>query len=151
TRKLRDGREVLDLPWGSLWILEVMNPAKERRDHIDRIQPFHRFLFASLLLDTRFALDFLLRSFFHFLLHRIFAIRAWRERFRNLPRLFREEILALESYDAVAIRELQKLRGVHTLIVGHSHLPRFRALPGNKLLVNTGTWIRMINLDLQHL
>jgi len=36
-RKRRDGTLVLDLPYGSLWILEVMNPAKEfpeqRRPH----------------------------------------------------------------------------------------------------------------------
>ena len=29
TRRRRDGREVLDLPWGSLWILEVMNPRRK--------------------------------------------------------------------------------------------------------------------------
>jgi predicted phosphodiesterase len=40
---------------------------------------------------------------------------------------------------------------VHTLIVGHSHSPRMRALPSGKLLVNTGTWMDMINLDLRHL
>ena len=43
------------------------------------------------------------------------------------------------------------MRGVHTLIVGHSHGPRYRQLPGNKLLVNTGTWMNMINLDIQYL
>ena len=31
-------------------------------------------------------------------------------------------------------RALTKLRGVHTLIVGHSHAPRVRALPNGKLL-----------------
>lgn len=151
TRKRRDGREVLDLPWGTLWILEVMNPAKEERSYIDRIQPLSRFLMAGLLFDTSFAVRFLLRSAFHFLRHRIFTIRAWSQRIRNFFTLLREEIVALGGYDELATRALRRVRGVHTLIVGHSHSPRFRAMPGNKVLVNTGTWMKMINLDLRHL
>ena len=41
--------------------------------------------------------------------------------------------------------------GVHTLIVGHSHVPRVRTVEGGKLYINTGSWVRMINLDLDHL
>jgi len=151
TRKRRDGREVLDLPWGSLWILEVLNPAKEERSYIDRIQPLSRFLLAGLLFDTSFSMRFLLRSAFHFLRHRVFKIRAWSQRIRNFTTLLREEIVALGGYDELATRALRRVRGVHTLIVGHSHSPRFRAMPGNKVLVNTGTWMKMINLDLRHL
>jgi UDP-2,3-diacylglucosamine pyrophosphatase LpxH len=151
TRKRRDGREVLDLPWGTLWILEVLNPAKEERSYIDRIQPLSRFLLAGLLFDTSFSARFLVRSTFHFLRHRIFTIRAWSQRLRNLVTLWREEIVALGGYDELATRALRRVRGVHTLIVGHSHSPRFRAMPGNKVLVNTGTWMKMINLDLRHL
>jgi predicted phosphodiesterase len=40
---------------------------------------------------------------------------------------------------------------VHTLIVGHSHQPRYKPFADGKLLVNTGTWVKMINLDLKHL
>jgi len=35
--------------------------------------------------------------------------------------------------------------------VGHSHGPRFLQLPNDRILVNTGTWVKMINLDLQYL
>jgi UDP-2,3-diacylglucosamine pyrophosphatase LpxH len=151
TRKRRDGVEVLDLPWGSLWILEVMNPAKEIRNYIDRVQPFPRFIFAGLLLDTMFALRFTWRSTLYFLRRRVFTLRAWRDRIKNIGRMLREEIIALGGFDEHATRSLRKLHGVHTLIVGHSHAPRYRALPGNKILINTGTWMRMINLDLRYL
>lgn len=151
TRTLRDGREILDLPWGSLWILEVMNPAKQERSHVDRIQPLSRFLWLGLVLDTRFALRFIWLSWSYFLRRRLFALRAWRERLRKLPELLREEVFSLASFDDLATRALQKVRGVHTLIVGHSHSPRLRALTSGKILVNTGTWMRMINLDLRYL
>jgi len=151
TRRRRDGVEVLKLPWGTLWILEVLNPAKEHRAHVDRIQPLRRFLTASLLVDTGFALRFLWLTSIHFLRRRFFTFRAWTERLRALPRLVQEEVVALVSFDEAAIRALRKMRGVHTLIVGHSHAPRYRSLPGNKILVNTGTWMKMINLDLRYL
>lgn len=151
TRIDAKGREVLTLPWGSLWILEVMNPAKEERNYVDRIQPLRRFILGALLLDSGFAIRFIWRSVRYFLRHKVFTLRAWRERLAAFPKLIREEIVALGGYDQAAAQALRAMRGVHTLIVGHSHGPRFKSIPGEKLLVNTGTWMRMVNLDLQHL
>lgn len=151
TRTKRDGTEILDLPWGTLWILDVMNPAKALRSYVDRIQPLSRFLLGALLFDTRFVLTFLYHSSLYWLRRRIFNFEAWRERLRNLPQTLREEIIALGGFDEAVVRALRKVRGVNTLIVGHSHGPRFRQLPDGKLLINTGTWMRMINLDIQHL
>jgi UDP-2,3-diacylglucosamine pyrophosphatase LpxH len=151
TRKRKDGSEVLDLPWGSLWIIEVLNPAKLVRQHIDRVQPFTRFILGGLLFETRFTVAFLLRCTLHWLRYRIFTIRAWAERIRKLPSAFVQEIVGIGDFDAQATNALARLRGVHTLIVGHSHAPRVRSLPNGKLLVNTGTWMDMINLDLRYL
>ncbi|HBP23004.1 MAG TPA: hypothetical protein DEA08_35175 [Planctomycetes bacterium] len=152
TRRLADGREILALPWGSLWILEVLNPLKTFRSHIDRIQPLGRFMWASLLLDPSFVMRFLWYSTKNFFKHRIFKLEAWRDRLRAIPRLVREEVISLTGgYDENAMRELARMRGAHTLIVGHSHGPRYLQLPNGKTLVNTGTWEKMINLDLQYL
>jgi UDP-2,3-diacylglucosamine pyrophosphatase LpxH len=154
TRRNREGHEVLELPWGTLWILEVMNPAKELRSFVDRIQPLGRFLLGAVLFDTRFLMKFTWRSALYFLRWRVFNLSAWRDRLARLPRLpeiVREDLLALGGFDAAAVREVRRLRGVRTLILGHSHGPRFLQLPGGKLFVNTGTWMKMINLDVQHL
>lgn len=151
TRTRRDGTEILDLPWGSLWILEVMNPAKAARSYVDRIQPLSRFLIGALLFDTRFVLGFLYHSAIYWVRRRILNLEAWRERLRWFPEALREEIITLGGFDEAAVRALKKLRGVKYLIVGHSHGPRFRQLPDGKILVNTGTWMRMINLDIRHL
>jgi UDP-2,3-diacylglucosamine pyrophosphatase LpxH len=151
TRERSDGRRVLQIPYGSLWILEVLNPAKEQRHNVDRIQPLRLFLIGSLFFDPRFAIRFFARATFHLLRRRIFTLRAWTERLRRLPRILREEVLAMGGFDSAAERYLKRLRGVHTLIVGHSHEPRFRVLPNSKVIVNTGTWMKMINLNLQYL
>ncbi len=150
-RKRSDGTQVLNLPWGSLWILEVLNPAKEVRNNVDRIQPLKLFMIGSLFFDPRFGLKFLFKTVWHFLRYRVFTLRAWTERLRRLPGVLREEVVPIGGYDEAARRYLQKLRGVHTLIVGHSHAPRFRLLPNNQVMVNTGTWMKMINLNLQYL
>jgi UDP-2,3-diacylglucosamine pyrophosphatase LpxH len=151
TKKRRDGREVLDLPWGSLWILEVMNPAKQARSYVDRVQPLSRFLLGAFLFDTTFVLRFLWHSTVYFLRRRVFDIGAWIERVRSIPRMLREDIIALGGFDEAVLREIRKLRGVRCLIVGHSHGPRYMQLAGDKLIVNTGTWMKMINLDVSHL
>lgn len=154
TKKNRDGVEVLDLPWGTLWILEVMNPAKELRSFVDRIQPLGRFLLGAVVFDTRFLFQFFWRSALYFLRWRVFNLGAWRERVARLPQLpemVREDLIALGGFDAAVLREMRRLRGVKTLILGHSHGPRFLQFPDGKLLVNTGTWMKMINLDVQHL
>jgi predicted phosphodiesterase len=105
----------------------------------------------SLLFDPRFMLRFLWRSSVYFLRHKIFTVRAWRDRLALLPRLLREEIFEqFGGFDRAAERALNKVHGAHTLIVGHSHGPRYKRLRNGKVLVNTGTWVKMINLDLRH-
>jgi UDP-2,3-diacylglucosamine pyrophosphatase LpxH len=150
-RERGDGRKVLDIPYGSRWILEVLNPAKEERHNVDRILPLKLFILGSLFFDPKFALKFLFRSWLHLLRHRVFSARAWTERFRRLPQVLREEVFAMGGYDDAVGRYMRKLRGVHTVIVGHSHAPRFRLLAGSKLMLNTGTWMKMIHLNLEYL
>jgi UDP-2,3-diacylglucosamine pyrophosphatase LpxH len=150
-RKRRDGSLVLDIPYGSLWILEVMNPAKEARASVDRILPLRLFILGSLFFDPRFGVLFLLRSLFHLLRRRIFTLRAWRKRLMSIPMILRDEVFAMGGYDEAAERYLRRVRGVHTLIVGHSHSPRYRVLPTQQVMMNTGTWIKMIHLDLRYL
>ncbi|HET6334940.1 MAG TPA: metallophosphoesterase [Polyangiales bacterium] len=150
-RKRRDGTEVLDLPYGSLWILEVMNPVKEFRNSVDRVLPLKLYLLGSLFFDPAFGIRFMLKSLLHLLRRRIFTLRAWRKRLASIPLILREEVFAMSGFDHAAERHLRKLRGVTTLIVGHSHTPRFRVLPTHQLMMNTGSWIKMIHLDLQYL
>ncbi len=146
----RRGEPVLDLPWGNRWCMEVLFPAKRLRSHIDRVMPFRRFLLSSLLFDFRFTLWFWTRTSIHFLRYRMLRVRGFWARLFAIPTVLKNEIIAIADLDTAAVRTLRRLRGVHTLILGHSHAPRVRVIEGGKLYVNTGSWVRMINLDLQH-
>ena len=102
TRKRKDGSEVLDLPWGSLWILEVLNPAKlSSAAHRSRAAASRASSSAALLFEPRFTLALLaaLRRL-HWLRHRIFTIRAWAERLRKLPAHPAQEIVGIGDFDA---------------------------------------------------
>lgn len=83
---------------------------------------------------------------------RVFALKGFFRGLLALPARLRDEIFELtHGYDERCARALNRARGVHTLIVGHSHGPRFIRQRNGKILVNTGTLMKMINLDLHHL
>jgi hypothetical protein len=129
----------------------VINPAKVERYLIDHILPLRRLMFAGLFLDFRFTLKFLFRTMYHFIRTRFSPHGNILRRFVDTLRIFRDEISPLAHFDRIAMRTLRRTQGVHTLITGHSHGPRCRLLENGKLYINTGSWIRLINLDLQHL
>ena len=91
------------------------------------------------------------RAGLHLLRRRIFTLRAWTERLRGLPRILREEVLAIGGYDQAATRYLSAAaRRAHA-----DRRPQPRAALSRaaerEAVVNTGTWMKMINLDLQYL
>src|SRR5262249_86531 len=86
------GDPILNLPWGSLWCLEVLYPAKRKRHHLDYVVPFRRFILASLLVDFRFTLLFCLRTAVHFLAKRLSSVRNIRGKIRMLPGVLKDEI-----------------------------------------------------------
>ncbi len=148
----RAGREpVINLPWGSLFVLKVMNPAKLERHLIDHIIPLRRLLLASIVLDFRFAMKLIFKSIYHFVRTRFSRHGNILRRFVDTLRIFRDEISPLAEFDRFAMRTLRRTQGVHTLITGHSHGPRCRVLENGKLYINTGSWVKIINIDLQYL
>jgi predicted phosphodiesterase len=50
-----------------------------------------------------------------------------------------------------ARRHLDEQSDVKTLIFGHTHHPMNKVYPDGKQYINTGTWTKMINLDLRAL
>ncbi|MBI5489192.1 MAG: hypothetical protein HY905_17790 [Deltaproteobacteria bacterium] len=148
----RSGREpVINLPWGSLFVLKVLNPAKMERYLVDHIVPLKRLMFAGLFFDFRFTVKMLFRTIYHFVRTRFSRHGNIFRRFVDTLRIMRDEFSPLADFDRLAMRTLRRTQGVHTLITGHSHLPRCRVIENGKLYINTGSWVRVLNLDLAHL
>lgn len=147
----KGGEPVLALPWGSLFVLKVVNPAKLDRHLVDHVVPLKRLLFAGLFFDFRFTVKFVARTVYHFVRTRFSRRGNILRRLVDTLRIFRDEISPLGQFDRAAMRALRRTQGVHTLITGHSHGPRCRTLEDGRLYINTGSWLKLINIDTQHL
>lgn len=141
---------VLNQPWGTYFLVHVINTVKRNKPHFDKVLPFGTYLKWLLLYDKRFFLKIfwmILRFFF-------------TSRFRNDPRRntsFRQTLkILLEApvfpdLDDAAERILLTRDDVHTVIFGHNHRPTHRQFAPGKEYINTGTWNEMTHLDLDRL
>jgi UDP-2,3-diacylglucosamine pyrophosphatase LpxH len=148
------GREepILRPPFGRFFILDVLNKLKEKRPYIDRVQPFSMYLLGALFFDTLIALRLIglaILTFYRFRILPVARNPGW-ETFQAL-------VSGLIEYDAFPnlerkVRKLfRKNPDVHTIMLGHTHLPKMRRFGRAKTYVNTGTWIDLISLDISNL
>lgn len=147
----KGGEPVLALPWGSLFVLKVVNPAKLERHLVDHVAPLRRLLLGGIFFDFRFAVKFISKTIYHFIRTRFSRRGNILRRFVDTLRIFRDEMSPLAHFDRIAMRTLRRTQGVHTLITGHSHGPRCRMIEDGRLYINTGAWMKVINIGLQHL
>lgn len=150
-RILDDGREVVNLPWGSIFFARVLAPAKLERPIIDLVHPLASFILWGLVFDLRFTLKMLWKILIFFAKTRLKKIY---ERELDVLKTFQilvEEFALYNNLERRASRLLRSADDMKALIVGHSHKARMQRLPRDKVYVNTGTWLQRVSLDLQSL
>ena len=146
-----DGREILNLPWGSVFLLKVLLPFKEQRPYITMVHPFGRYLALAWLTDTAFAAPMTLRAFYYFAKTRLWdARRRGGDVARSLTAL-RDELTPTKDLPEQAFALLDANPELTAVIMGHSHGAMLRKGTGGKLYVNTGTWTRLISLHMPEL
>ena len=145
---------ILRQPFGSIFVMEVLNVMKAYRPYIDRVQPLSLYLFGALFLDTFIALRLIalaLRTF-------------WRWRIKPLFKRppvegadLRSTMEVLKEYSAFPNfeRKVQKIfrrnPRIHTVIMGHTHLRKVRRFGNGRTYINTGTWTDLISLEISQL
>ena len=150
-----EGKPALNIPWGSFFVLKIVNRLKWERDYINKVRPLKAFILFGLVMDTRFSMKYCFLAAYYFFKTRLAMLPRLRSGFsavkefvvdaiRNEARIFMD----LEK-DARAILDAKK--SVNTVVFGHSHRPMNRVYPDGKQYINTGTWVNMINLDWQGL
>jgi len=141
---------VLNQPWGTLFLVQVVNKIKRRKPHFDKVLPFGTYLKWLLLYDFRFGMSVIgkIVSFF------------FKSRFRTDPRrktsLRQTFKILLEApvfpdLDESAEQILETRDDIRTVIFGHNHRPTFRQFGSGKEYINTGTWNEMTHLDVDRL
>jgi UDP-2,3-diacylglucosamine pyrophosphatase LpxH len=143
---------VLNLPWGSFFVLKIINRLKAEREFIDKVRPVKAYILLGLVTDPIFTLKFCFLSAFYFLKTRFVYSRKRRSTLAVTARILQEEtssfLLDLERQAREALSADAELR---TVIFGHTHKPMDRIYPDGMQYINTGTWTKMSNLDWRHI
>lgn len=141
---------VLNLPWGSFYVLKIVNRLKWERPHLDKVRPIKAFVLFGLVMDPWFTLKFCFLSAFYFLKTRFVYSPKRRSSLKITAKILQEEASSmLLDLEKQARRLLDQEADVKTVIFGHTHKPMNRVYPDGKQYINTGTWTKMINLDWQ--
>jgi len=144
---LSNGSRVLNIPWGSIYVLKIINRMKWERSNLDKVRPLKVFAFFGMIFDPVFTMKFMLLSTFYFLRTRITnkspALFGARKTLRMLSQE-RSFFLDLENEARALLKEDPSL---HTVVMGHTHLPMHRVYESGRQYLNSGTWTKMVYLD----
>lgn len=143
-------RPLLNIPWGSFYVLKIVNRFKWERQYVDKVRPVKAMVLWGLLFDTWFTLKFCFLSAFYFFKTRFIYSPQRRSRLLVTLKIFKQESTTfLQDLERDARHLLDGQKDVHTVIMGHTHHPMYKSYPDGKVYINTGTWTKMINLDLR--
>jgi predicted phosphodiesterase len=70
---------------------------------------------------------------------------------KSLSQVFQDlfrELELFQDFETITRQYFEKHPEARVLIVGHTHNPSFRIFNDGTIFINTGTWTRMVNLDL---
>lgn len=150
-KQTQDGKLLANLPWGSLFYLNVLAPGKPERPIIDLVQPLSSFILWGLVFDMRFTVRMLWRIVKFFARTRLRTIYERELDVLKTLQILAEELALYNNVERRAFRLLRRCDDIKTVIVGHTHKAKIYRHPRDKLYVNTGTWVQSVSLDLPSL
>lgn len=140
-------KPVLNIPWGSIYVLKIVNRLKWEREYLDKIRPLKVFVLFGLILDPWFTIRFSFLSAFYFFKTRFIWSPKHRARFKVTLDILRQESSFFLDLEREARQLLDERKDVQTVFFGHTHRPMNKVYPDGKQYINTGSWVKMINLD----
>jgi hypothetical protein len=145
------GRQLLALPWGSLYIMNVVNSFRKDRDYIDNIYPHSIFMLYSLITDPMFAIKFMTYTAWYFIKTQFVYLRYKQKlALLKIPKKLKEELSLIEDGEPAGRLLLKERPETLAIIMGHTHRPKEVRYPSGQTYVNAGTWTKTVNLDLRY-
>ncbi len=145
-----EGEKYFIPPWGSYYVTHVINKYKQEREHINAVRPITKFIIHALIYDTFFALRFVIaNAYFYFMIRFLTYYRlkvGWKKIISDIV----NELTLFQDYEGLTRKFFEDNQEAKVLIVGHTHEPIYREYSDGTKFINTGTWTRMVNLDLSH-
>ena len=143
-----NGEKYFIPPWGSYYVTNVINKYKQERSFINSVRPVKHFIIHGILFDTFFTLRFILSNFYYFVMVRFWHFYMTKKNIRQVFENIFRELELFQDYETLTRQFFEKNTETKVLIVGHTHNPSFRIYNDGTIFINTGTWTRMVNLDL---
>jgi UDP-2,3-diacylglucosamine pyrophosphatase LpxH len=143
-----DGEKFFIPPWGSYYVTNVINKYKQERSFINAVRPIKHFLIHGILFDTFFTVRFMLSNFYYFVMVRFWHFYMVKSSLKQVFEDLFRELELFQDYESLTRQFFEKHAGSKVLIVGHTHNPTLRIFSDSTIFINTGTWTRMVNLDL---
>jgi UDP-2,3-diacylglucosamine pyrophosphatase LpxH len=142
---------VLNIPWGSFYVLKIVNRLKWERQYLDKIRPIKVFILFGLILDPWFTIRYSFLTAFYFLKTRFVYSPKRRASLKVTAEILKQETQFFLDLEWQARRLLDQEPELKTVIFGHTHKPMDKAYADGKQYINTGTWTKMVNLDFRSL
>ena len=146
----KTGEKYFIPPWGSYYVTHVVNKYKLERDHVNAVRPPITFIKHSLIFDTFFIMRFIIANvYFYFMIRFMHYYRlklGWKKILEDVI----GELTLFQDFESITREFFQVDKESRVLIVGHTHEPIYREYGDGTKFINTGTWTRMVNLDLSH-
>ncbi len=143
-----DGKKYFIPPWGSYYVIKIINKFKQERDYINTVRPIKKFLINGLIYDTLFTIRFMLANIFYFFMVRFIDIFKEKIGVGSIIRKTLNELELFQDYTILVKDILDSRDDLNVLIVGHTHEPVFRPYANGKIFINTGSWVDVHYLDI---
>jgi UDP-2,3-diacylglucosamine pyrophosphatase LpxH len=143
-----NGEKYFVPPWGSYYVTNVINKYKQERSFINAVRPIKHFLIHGILFDTFFTLRFILSNIYYFVMVRFWHFYMVKKSLKQVIQDLMRELELFQDFESLTRQFFEKNPESRVLIVGHTHNPTLRIFNDGTTFINTGTWTRMVSLDL---
>jgi len=138
--KDNQGHEYFVPPWGSYYVVRVINRFKGERRYVHAVKPVKHFIIHGLIYDPLFTLRFLFATFFYFFMVRFLHLWRQTKNLKSISNYLKKELAVFRDYETLTQDYFVEHPNIKTLIVGHSHMPCFTEYADGPVFINTGTW-----------
>jgi UDP-2,3-diacylglucosamine pyrophosphatase LpxH len=139
-------KKILNLPWGSLFCIMVLPSLKKERQFIDRVRPVSTYIKWTLIHDFIFFLRMTLTVMKYLIMTNFDIYIRQNRNFKTTLKVLKQ-ITIYPKYERKAKAILRANTGLHTVVMGHTHVVEWRRFPEGKYYFNSGTWNSIPSMD----
>ena len=148
--KNKKGKDILNIPWASCYILHLLPKFKEKRRYMDKIRPMAAYIKWTMFHDTKFFFYMIYHSLI-FIFYTLFGSKYKYRRASFSLSLFKK-ITIVSSFINMAKQVLFKEEPSSKIVIlGHTHIFEWRRFKENKYYFNSGCWNALYSMNItQH-